>query len=95
MRDRRSLSGREIAMKIELKLNCRDLTGDLREGFYDLPEGITANGALEAAFQEAGKTLTESIARSLVFMVNGRAAEEETVLQDGDTLRVLFRILGG
>jgi len=82
-------------MKVQVILNCRDLTGDLREGFYDLPEGTTAKGVLEAAFQEAGKKLTESIYNSLVFMVNGRAATGDTVLQDGDKMRVLFRILGG
>jgi sulfur carrier protein ThiS len=82
-------------MKIEFKLNCKDLTGDLREGSYELAEGITVDGALAAAFAEVGRPLTENVYKSLVFMVNGRSASGKTVLNEGDTLRVLFRILGG
>lgn len=84
-----------MAMKIEVKLHCKDITGEMREGIYELPDQCTVDEALAAVFSEAGKTLTENIQHSLVFMVNGKPAVGSMVLNDGDKLRVLFKILGG
>jgi sulfur carrier protein ThiS len=82
-------------MNIEVKFNCKDIMGDFREGAYDFPEGITIEGFMQTIHEEAGKTLTEGIRNSLVFMVNSRPAQWSTVLNDGDKVRVLYKILGG
>lgn len=82
-------------MKIEIKFSVRDLIGNIRDGFYELPEDVTITGLLEASQKEVGMTLSEAVKNSFVFLVNSRPAQWETVLKDGDKVRVLYKILGG
>ena len=82
-------------MKVEIKFSVRDLIGDMRNGFYEVPEGTTVTMLLEASQKEVGMTLVEGVKKSFVFLVNSRPASWETVLQEGDQLRVLYKILGG
>jgi hypothetical protein len=82
-------------MNIEVKFNCRDIMGDFQEGAYQLPEGTSVESFMRTIHEAAGKTLTEGVKNSLVFMVNSRPAQWGTVLRDGDKLRVLYKILGG
>ena len=82
-------------MKVEIKFSVRDLVGDMRNGFYEVPEGTTVTMLLEASQKEVGMTLVEGVKKSFVFLVNSRPASWETVLQEGDQLRVLYKILGG
>lgn len=82
-------------MTIEIKFSVRDLIGDMRNGLYDMPDGSTVEGVMDVAQKEVGKTLSAEIKKSFVFLVNSRPASWETVLQDGDKVRVLYKILGG
>lgn len=82
-------------MKVEIKFSVRDLVGDMRDGFYELPAGLTVDGLMDVAQKEVGKTLSEDIKKSFVFLINSRPATCETVLNDGDKVRVLYKILGG
>lgn len=82
-------------MKAEIKFSVRDLVGDMRDGIYEIPDGLTVNGLMEASQKEVGKILSEEVKKSFVFLVNSRPASWETVLQDGDKVRVLYKILGG
>lgn len=82
-------------MKAEIKFSVRDLVGDMRDGLYEIPDGSTVNGLLEAAQKEAGRTLSEEVKMSFVFLVNSRPAQWETIVNDGDKVRVLYKILGG
>ncbi len=82
-------------MKVEIKFSVRDLVGDMRNGTYEVPEGATVEALLKAAQEEVGMTLAEGITNCFVFLVNNRPASWETVLQEGDFVRVLYKILGG
>lgn len=82
-------------MKAEIKFSVRDLVGNMRDGFYELPEGITVADLIEVSSAEAGKVLSKEVKESFVFLVNSRPAQWETVLKDGDKVRVLYKILGG
>lgn len=82
-------------MKAEIKFSVRDLVGDMRDGLYDIPENATIDGLLETAEEEAGRKLSDDVKKSFVFLVNSRPAAWETVLNDGDKVRVLYKILGG
>lgn len=82
-------------MKAEVKFSVRDLAGDMRDGAYEIPEGATVEKLLADAQHEAGRLLSEEVKKSFVFLVNSRPAAWETVLHEGDKVRVLYKILGG
>ncbi len=82
-------------MKVEIKFSVRDLVGDMRNGAFEVPEGATVESLMDAAQEEVGRTLEESVKNHFVFLVNSRPATWETVLQEGDFVRVLYKILGG
>jgi sulfur carrier protein ThiS len=82
-------------MKAEIKFSVRDLVGNMRDGAYELPEGTTVDGLIEAARLEVGKVLDENVKKSFIFLVNSKPADWGTVLRDGDKVRVLYKILGG
>ena len=82
-------------MKAEVKFSVRDLIGDMRDGAYEIQEGTTVGGLVEASQNEVGKVLSDDVKKSFVFLVNSKPAAWETVLGEGDMVRVLYKILGG
>ena len=82
-------------MTVTIKFSVRELVGDMRDGAYDVPEGTTISGLLGIAQKEAGMVLNEEVKNSFVFLVGSIPAQWETVLNDGDKVRVLYKILGG
>lgn len=82
-------------MNVTIKYSVRDLVGNMRDGAYALPEGTTVAGLIWASEAEVGKTLSEDVRNSFIFLVNSKPAQWETVLSDGDKVRVLYKILGG
>lgn len=82
-------------MKAEIKFYCGDIMNSMRQGEYELAEESTVALFMDKAQQEADKKLTESEKNMLSFLVNGKPAKWETVLSDGDELKVLFKIFGG
>jgi molybdopterin converting factor small subunit len=82
-------------MNVTIKYSVRDLVGNMRDGAYELPEGTTVDGLIHASQAEVGKVLSEDVKNSFIFLVNSRPAQWETVLKDGDKVRVLYKILGG
>ncbi|MDR2610175.1 MAG: MoaD/ThiS family protein [Clostridiales Family XIII bacterium] len=82
-------------MKITAKFSCPDIVGHLREGEYEVADGATIRDAMESFFKEDGRELTDGVINNVVFVVNYMPAQWETVLSDGDGLRVLYRFLGG
>ena len=59
-------------MKTEVKFSVRDLIGDMRDGAYDIQEGATVAGLIEASQKEVGKVLSEDVKKSFVFLVNSK-----------------------
>jgi molybdopterin converting factor small subunit len=82
-------------MNVTIKYSVRDLVGDMRDGAYELPEGTDIDGLILSSQKEVGKVLSEEVKNSFVFLVNSRPAQWDTVLKDGDKVRVLYKILGG
>jgi sulfur carrier protein ThiS len=82
-------------MTVTIKYSVRDLVGDMRDGAYELPEDTTIEGLILASEMEVGKILSEDVRKSFIFLVNSKPAVWETVLHDGDKVRVLYKILGG
>jgi sulfur carrier protein ThiS len=82
-------------MTVTIKYSVRDLVGDMRDGAYEIPEETTVEALISVSEKEAGKTLSDDVKQSFIFLVNSKPASWETVLKDGDKLRVLYKILGG
>lgn len=82
-------------MTVTIKYSVRDLVGDMRDGAYEMPEGVTIDNLITASEMEVGKILSEDVRKSFIFLVNSKPATWETVLHDGDMVRVLYKILGG
>ncbi len=82
-------------MTVEIKYSVRDIVGNMRDGKYELPHGATVGGLIAASENEVGKALDENIKQSFIFLLNGQPATWESVLNDGDKVRVLYKILGG
>ncbi len=82
-------------MTVEIKYSVRDLVGDMRDGKYELAEGTTVSGLLAASEKEVGISLDENVKKSFIFLVNSKPATWDSVLNDGDKIRVLYKILGG
>jgi molybdopterin converting factor small subunit len=82
-------------MRLTAKFSCPDIVGHLREGEYEVADGATVRDAMESFFKEDGRELTDGVINNVVFVVNYMPAQWETVLNEGDSLRVLYRFLGG
>jgi sulfur carrier protein ThiS len=82
-------------MKAEILFSAKDLVGNLRDGAYELPENASVAQLIEAAERGAGEKLSGEVRENLIFLVNSRPAGWDTVLREGDRVRVLFKILGG
>ena len=82
-------------MNIDLKFICRDLVGDLRDGMYEVPDVSTVKDLIDSSCREVGRELSDSVKDHLIFLVNSKPAKWETALNDGDKVRVLYKIVGG
>lgn len=82
-------------MTVEIKYSVRDLVGDMRDGLYDINDGTTVSELIDVSQKEVGKVLDNNVRSSFVFLINGKPAAWETILKEGDKLRVLYKILGG
>ena len=82
-------------MTIEARFSSSNITGKLRDGAYELPDGATVTALIEAAQQESGFELSEDQKNSLVFVFNNSPASFDSKLTDGGKLRILFKVAGG
>lgn len=82
-------------MTVTVKYSVRDLVGSMRDGAYDIPDGATIEELIVLSQKEAGETLSDDVKNSFIFLLNSRTAAWDTLLSDGDKLRVLYKILGG
>ncbi len=82
-------------MNVTVKYGVSELIKGLRDGECELPDGSTAGELMVKSASESGAELSESLKNSIVFLVNGKPAKWETVLYEGDSVRVLYKIIGG
>lgn len=82
-------------MIINVKFSCPDIVGHLREGDYEVADGATVREAMNTLFREDGREMTDGVINNVVFVINYMPAQWETVMKEGDKLRVLYRFLGG
>ena len=82
-------------MKIDMRFNCSELAGKLRDGAYDAAAGATVTELVDAALAEAGEEITEELRESLIFLFNSSPVFRDTALSEDGMLRVMFKVLGG
>jgi len=82
-------------MKVTLKFRSGDILRGIRAGEYSVPDGCTVREALDCAIAENQMNLADHDRELLFPLVNNRLSQWENSLQDGDSVWVLFKILGG
>ena len=82
-------------MQIEVKFFCPELVGPLRNGVYDLPENATISELLEKSCSEHSGRSQKTATDYLLFLLNGRSAQPDARLSQGDMVYVLRKIFGG
>ena len=82
-------------MNVTLKFRTGEVLKGIRDGQYCVPDGCTAGEALDTAISENNMDLADHDREYLFVLVNNRLGEWKTTLKDGDSLWILFKILGG
>ncbi len=86
---------RRFFMNVSIKFRTGEVLRGIRSGEYVLPEGCTIDQALDAAVSENGMTLADHDREYLFALLNNRQVQMDNVLKDGDSVWILFKILGG
>lgn len=82
-------------MNVIIKFRSGDILRGIRAGEYSVPDGCSVREALDSAISENNMTLADHDREFLFALVNNRQAKWETALKDGDSIWILFKILGG
>ncbi len=82
-------------MKVELKIHCRELTGNMEEGIYEMPEGSTTADLIHAAEKKAGFTLADTFFPWTFPVINGKTSQWYDEIHEGDKVTALHIVMGG
>ena len=82
-------------MNVSIKFRTGEVLRGIRSGKYEIPEGSTIDEALDTAVSENGMTLADHDREYLFALLNNRQVQMDSVLKDGDSVWILFKILGG
>ena len=82
-------------MNVSIKFRTGEVLRGIRSGKYEIPEGSTIDEALDTAVSENGMVLADHDREYLFSLLNNRQVQMDSVLKDGDSVWILFKILGG
>ena len=82
-------------MNVTIKFRTGEVLRGIRSGEYEIPEGSSVGDALDAAVSENGMTLADHDREYLFALLNNRQVQMDSSLKDGDSVWILFKILGG
>lgn len=83
-----------MAISVNVRFFCTEITGNARNGEYVLPDHSTIGELMSRAEKENG-TFAENYMADVLFIVNGKLANADTVLKDADQLKVMGFVYGG
>ncbi len=83
-----------MAINVNARFQCREVVGDARNGEYLLPDRCTVREFMEHAAEENG-TFVDNYMDFVLFIVSGKIANADTVLEDSDSIKVLGMVYGG
>ena len=82
-------------MNVSIKFRTGEVLRGIRSGQYEIPEGSTIDEALDTAVSENGMVLADYDREYLFALLNNRQVQMDSVLKDGDSVWILFKILVG
>ena len=82
-------------MNVSIKFRTGEVLRGIRSGQYEIPEGSTIDEALDTAVSENGMVLADHDREYLFALLNNRQVQMDSVRKDGDSVWILFKILGG
>ena len=82
-------------MNVSIKFRTGEVLRGIRSGQYEIPEGSTIDEALDTAVSENGMVLADYDREYLFALLNNRQVQMDSILKDGDSVWILFKILGG
>jgi len=69
--------------------------GPLRSGAYEIPEGSSISDLLGISLAERPDPSRGNIEETLIFLRNGKQAQPDAILTEGDTIHILIKVFGG
>ena len=82
-------------MQVEAKFLCAEIVGPLRSGPYDIPEGSKVSDLLKTGLTQFQDRSYENVKDMLIFLRNGKPAQLDTKLDEGDIVHILLKVFGG
>ena len=78
-----------------MKFSCPEVLGGLKNGVYDVANGISVRELLNFCENECNFQVNEKHLKWLLVIADGRQANWNTVLSDGGNVSFLRGALGG
>ena len=82
-------------MTVNLTFFCPELVGTLRDGAYEIPDGVTARQAMLALEQSRDTRLNPDFFPWTFPIINGTVADWETCLSPDDRMQIHYIVMGG
>jgi len=82
-------------MKITVKFSCPEVLGGLKNGVYDVADGISVRGLLSVCETECNFQVNEKHLKWLLVIADGRQVNWHTVLSEDGNVSFLRGALGG
>jgi len=82
-------------MQVEAKFVCAEVVGPLRSGAYEIPEDSDISDLLKTCLAECPGQDRGNMEEMLIFLRNGKPAQPDTILAEGDKIDILLKVFGG
>jgi len=86
-------------LQVEAIFACGGIIGPVRSGAYEILEGSTISDLLDKSLAErlgpGSGPSRKNVNEMLIFMRNGKQAQPDTKLAEGDKVHILLKIFGG
>ena len=82
-------------MLVEAKFICADVVGPLKSGPYEIAEGSSVSDLIKTCLARSPGRRYENVKDMLIYLRNGKQAQPDTKLSEGDTVHILLKVFGG
>lgn len=82
-------------MHVEARFICADIAGPARSGAYEIPEGSKISDLLRISLAQSPDRSYENVKDMVIFLRNGKQAQLDTELAEGDRVHILIKVFGG
>ena len=69
--------------------------GPLRSGPYEIAEDSSISDLLKVSLDQSPGRRYEDVKDMLIYLRNGKQAQPDTKLAEGDTVHILLKVFGG